>query len=120
MNNVILIIQIIIALGIINVWLIRFGKATSWRGGAATNMREEFQAYGLPGWSLAVVGFLKLACAACLIAGIWIPELTRPAAIALAALMLGAIAMHVRIKDPVAKSIPAITMLILCTLVAVA
>ena len=37
----------------------RTTAATS-RGGAATNMKEEFQVYGLPEWSVQVVGFLKL------------------------------------------------------------
>jgi uncharacterized membrane protein YphA (DoxX/SURF4 family) len=120
MENLTLITQIVIALGIANVWLVRFGKPTAWRGGSANNMREEFQAYGLPAWSVRVIGFLKLTCAALLVAGIWVPGLARPAAIGLAALMLGAIAMHVRIKDPLSKSIPATTMLALCAIVIIA
>lgn len=116
----ILIIQVVIALGILNVWLLRFGKSTEWRGGAAMTMNEEFAVYGLPGWSVQVVGFLKLLCAACLIVGIWFPALTQPAAIALAILMLGAVTMHVKVKDPVKKSLPALTMLVLCLIVAFA
>jgi hypothetical protein len=37
--------QVIIALGIFNVWIVRYGKETSWRGGDAINMQEEFSAY---------------------------------------------------------------------------
>ena len=102
--------QIIIALGILNVWVLRFGKPTEWRGGSATNMKEEFQTYGLPGWTLQAVGLLKLTCAACLVIGIWIPGL--------AILMLGAVAMHVKVKDPLKKSLPALTMLVLSVMVA--
>ena len=116
--DVVVIIQIVIALGILNVWVFRFGNSTQWRGGEASNMKEEFQVYGLPGWFLQVVGFLKVLCAVCLIAGIWFPALTKPAAIVLAVLMLGAIAMHVKVKDPAKKSLPALTMLILCLVVA--
>ncbi len=46
--------QLIIALGILNVWLLRFNKATSYRGGAAKNMTEEFATYGLPVWFMWV------------------------------------------------------------------
>jgi uncharacterized membrane protein YphA (DoxX/SURF4 family) len=114
----VIVIQIIIALGIFNVWVLRFGKPTEWRGGSAANMKEEFQTYGLPGWMVQVVGFLKLAFAACLIVGIWFPVLTRPAAIGLALLMLGAVAMHIKVKDPLKKSLPALTMLVLSVIVA--
>jgi hypothetical protein len=116
--DVVAIIQIVIALGILNVWIFRFGKSTQWRGGEARNMKEEFEVYGLPGWSVQVIGFLKVLCAVGLIAGIWYPAVTQPAAIVLAILMLGAVAMHVKVKDPAKKSLPALTMLILCLVVA--
>jgi len=116
--DVVAIIQIVIALGILNVWIFRFGKSTQWRGGEARNMKEEFEVYGLPGWSVQVIGFLKVLCAVGLIAGIWYPAVTQPAAIVLAVLMLGAVAMHVKVKDPAKKSLPALTMLILCLVVA--
>ena len=48
MGTVVVVIQVIIALGIYNVWLLRFGKATEWRGGTATNMKEEFEALQIP------------------------------------------------------------------------
>ena len=118
MENLAIVIQVVIALGIFNVWIVRFGKPTEWRGGAAGNMKEEFQTYGLPGWMVQVVGIFKLTFAACLIAGIWFPVLTRPAAIGLAVLMLGAVAMHVKVKDPMKKSLPALTMLVLSVIVA--
>ena len=120
METVVIVLQVVIALGICNVWLLRAGKSTSWRGGEAKNMREEFAAYGLPGWALPVIGFLKLSCAAALIAGIWLPALTQPAAIGLAVLMLGAVAMHFKVKDPIQKSLPAFTLLVLSAIVAFA
>ena len=113
-------LQLVAALGIYNVWLLRFGKSTAFRGGAAGNMKEEFEAYGLPAWSVQAIGFLKLLFATCLIIGIWYPPLTRPAAIGLAILMLGAIAMHIKISDPPKKSLPAAVMLLLSVCIAVA
>ena len=118
METAVTIVQVIVALGIFNVWLVRSGKATPWRGGSATNMKEEFAAYGLPDWSVQVIGFLKLACAVGLIAGIWFPVVTRPAAILLGMLMMGAISMHVKVNDPLKKSMPAFIMLVLCVVIA--
>lgn len=48
--------QLIVGLGLLNVWLIRFNKATAYRGGAAQSMKQEFAAYGLPEWFCYVVG----------------------------------------------------------------
>jgi hypothetical protein len=118
MESIVFATQIVIALGIFNVWLVRPGKATEWRGGTAQNLKEEFAAYGLPDWSMGLIGFLKLLCAALLIVGIWVPVVTQPAAIALAVLMLGAVAMHVKVKDPAQRSLPALIMLLLCLVVA--
>ena len=119
MNTLISIIQVIIALGIYNVWILRFNKTTNWRGGDATNMKEEFEAYGLPVWFMFVVGFLKLLFATLLIIGLWLPVLTRFAAIGMAVLMLGAITMHFKVKDPLKKAIPALSLFILSVLLAI-
>ena len=119
MKTVVLVSQVIAALGIFNVWVVRPGKATSWRGGDARSLKEEFQVYGLPGWSVGVIGFLKLLCATLLVAGIWFPPLTRPASVVLGALMLGAAAMHLKVKDPLSRSLPALVMLALCVVIAV-
>ncbi len=105
--------QIVIAVSIFNVWIIRFGKPTSWRGGTAKSMKEEFEAYGLPLWFMKLIGFLKLTLASLLIAGIFAPVLIKPAAIGMAVLMLGAIAMHIKVKDSLIKSFPAFSFLVL-------
>lgn len=118
-DTVVLVSQVVVALGIANVWILRFGRATRWRGGDARNLRQEFRAYGLPSWSVGVVGSLKLLCAALLIAGIWVPVLVVPSAVALGVLMLGAVAMHFKVRDPLRKSLPALTMLALCIVIAV-
>jgi hypothetical protein len=106
-------IQLIIALSIYNVWLLRFSKPTSWRGGAAKSMKEEFEVYGLPDWFMKLIGGLKLILATLLIAGIWLPALVTPAALGMAILMLGAIVMHFKVKDAPIKSLPAFTFLVL-------
>jgi uncharacterized membrane protein YphA (DoxX/SURF4 family) len=118
MRTAIVVGQIVAALGIVNVWVVRFGRATAFRGGDAKSLSEEFRVYGLPPWSVGVIGSLKLLCAALLVVGIWLPALTRPAAVVLGALMAGAILMHLKVKDPVRKSLPALGMLALCLLIA--
>lgn len=110
--------QIFVALGIFNVWLIRFGRSSKWRGGAAENMRSEFKVYGLPNWFMLLVGMTKVFLACCLVVGFWFPGITRPAAMALAALMLGAVAMHIKVGDPIMKSLPAIIMFAMSLFVA--
>jgi hypothetical protein len=107
--------QIIVGCGLLNVWLLRFNKSTAYRGGTAANMLEEFAAYGLPAWSCYLVGFLKVTSAFALLAGL-IPALSvlvLPAAVIVALLMTGAVAMHVKVGDPFKKSLPALSVLIL-------
>lgn len=113
-----IIAQILIALGIFNVWVLRFNIPTEWRGGSAKNMKEEFATYGLSPTMMWLVGFFKLLFATLLIAGIWYPVLTRPAALGLAILMAGAMAMHFKVNDPIKKVIPSSIMLLLCLFVA--
>jgi uncharacterized membrane protein YphA (DoxX/SURF4 family) len=111
MEFVRLALQLVVALGLINVWLLRSGKATRYRGGEAKSIREEFAAYGLPSSVMWLVGTLKVAVAAALLVGIFLPALVVPAAALLVVLMTGAFLMHLKVKDPFAKSIPSLLML---------
>ena len=114
MGTVMVILQIVAALGLLNVWLLRFNRRTGYRGGDAGSMVEEFAAYGLPAWFAYVIGALKVGSALALIAGIWRPAVVLPAAALISILMLGALAMHARIRDPLKKFLPALGMLVLC------
>ena len=109
--------QIVVGCGLLNVWLLRFNKATAYRGGTAANMREEFAAYGLPAWSCYLVGFLKIASALALLGGLLYPALVLPATVVVAVLMAGALAMHLKVGDPLKKSLPALSVLILCAII---
>ena len=113
----IMILQLIISIGLINVWLLRFNKTTEYRGGNAKNMNEEFIAYGLPEWSMYLVGFLKVAIAIMLIISIWIEKLLFYNLIVLAALMIAAVFMHLKVKDPIKKSYPALSILFMIALI---
>jgi hypothetical protein len=107
-------LQIIVGLGLLNVWLVRGRSSTSYRGGAAQTLQEEFAAYGLPGFAFYLVGALKIGAAIVLIAGVWMALPVRAAAGLVAALMIGAVAMHLKVGDPLIKSLPAALMLALC------
>lgn len=54
------------------------------------------------------------------ILNVWLPALTRPAAIGMAVLMLGAMSMHLKVRHPFKKSLPAFTLLVLSVIVALA
>ncbi len=114
MDAYLMVLQILIGFVILNVWLFRSSKPTNWRGGSAKTLREEFEVYGLPHWFMNVVGTVKVALAIMLAITIWYPYLAVPAAIGIAILMGGAVAMHIKIKDPLLKSAPAFTMMTLC------
>ncbi len=118
MNYLIIIFQVIVSISILNVWLIQSKKPTRWRGGNATTIVEEFEEYGLSTTLCYIVGFLKITLAILLIAAIWYPVLKQPAALGLAALLLGSIVMHIKIKDPLLKSFPAALFLVMCLVIA--
>ena len=108
------VLQLIIGIGLLNVWLVRRQASTSYRGGSAQSLREEFAAYGLPVAMFYVVGALKIVSGIVLIAGVWFPLPVALAAAVVAVLMVGALAMHMKVKDPVVKTVPAVVMLVLC------
>ncbi|NQW04822.1 MAG: DoxX family protein [Acidobacteria bacterium] len=111
MNTVVMGLQVVVALGLLNVWLLRFNQGTKYRGGSARTMLEEFAAYGLPAGFAYVIGVLKVGSALALLAGLWLPALVFPAAALVCVLMVGALAMHAKIRDPLSKSVPALAML---------
>ncbi len=114
METIRIILQVIVALGILNVWLVRASMRTTFRGGDAGTLREEFASYGLPFWFMCVIGVLKVALALTLLVAIWIPRLAAPAALGLGLLMLGALIMHLKVQDPIRKSVPALAVLAMC------
>ena len=63
-----------------------------------------------------LIGGTKLTLAILLIIGVWVEALTRPAAILLGLLMVGAIGMHLRVGDHLKKAAPAMSVLSLSIL----
>lgn len=117
MEYVIIGLKLMVGLSILNVWLLQPNKATKWRGGEATTIKEEFAIYGLPTFSVYLIGFFKVALALLMIISIYYVELTDISALGLAFFLSGSILMHLKIKDPLFKSLPAAIFLTICLLI---
>jgi len=117
MSGFVLASQITIALGLLGVWVLRTGGGTRWRGEGAVRLREEFLSYGLPPWFAHVIASLELVLAVLLLTGLRWPVLAGPAALVVALVMLGALGMHFKVRDPVYKSVPAFVLLVLAVVV---
>jgi hypothetical protein len=118
MDYLLISLKLIVALGILNVWLLRRDKSTAYRGKEAKTLREEFAVYGLPFPIFCLIGVLKVGLALALLASLWIPSLAQPAALAMGALMLGAFVMHLKVKDPFSKALPSLAVLGMCAAIA--
>ncbi|MEC9119867.1 MAG: DoxX family protein [Candidatus Thermoplasmatota archaeon] len=117
-DELVTVLQITIAVVIIAVWVFRPRLETSFRAGNAKNIVEEFAVYGLPKWSVYVIGITKLGLATLLILGIWYSSLVQYAALAMGLLMAGAVVCHLKTKgDPLSRATPASLMLIMCVVV---
>ena len=108
-----IVLKIIVCISILNVWLIQPKKATRWRGGEAKSILEEFEVYGLSKSLCYVIGFLKVSFALLLVVSIKFEVLTLIGSLGLAALLLGSIIMHIKIKDELYKSFPAFLFIVM-------
>ena len=110
-----ILLQAAVALGLLNVWLLRPRSATPYRGKDARTLRGEFEAYGLPAAAFWIVGGLKVTAGVILLLGIFapLPGLVSVAAGTVVVLMVGALAMHLKVGDPMIRSLPALIMLVL-------
>ena len=110
-------LSVFVGLTVINVWLFRSNKSTSYRGGDATNLMEEFAVYGLEDYFL-LIGIIKVSLAIILILSLYFTKLRFFASFGIAIMMLVAIFMHISVGDELLKSLPATTMLISSLIIA--
>lgn len=118
LDYVLIILKVIVALSILNVWLIQPKKPTRWRGGNAQTIFEEFEVYGLSKTACYVIGFLKVSLALLLLVSIKFENLTAYASSGLALLLFGSVIMHFKIKDPLYKSFPAALFILMLIIIA--
>ena len=107
----------IVGLTVINVWLFRSGKSTSYRGGNASNLMEEFEVYGLGDFFLTI-GIIKVSLAVLLLLSIYFNKLKLISSLGIAIMMIVAIYMHFSVGDELIKSMPASVMLVSCLIIA--
>jgi len=111
------ILSVVVGLTVINVWLFRSGKSTSYRGGNASSLIEEFEVYGLSDYFLTI-GIIKVGLAILLILSLYFQKLRLISASGIGLMMLVAIFMHFSVGDELIKSMPASVMLISCIIIA--
>ena len=111
------ILSVIVGLTVINVWLFRSGKSTSYRGGDANSLMEEFVVYGLGDYFLTI-GIIKVGLAILLILSLYFQKLRLISASGIGIMMLVAIYMHFSVGDELIKSMPASVMLLSCLIIA--
>ena len=111
------ILSVVVGLTVINVWLFRSSKSTSYRGGNASSLIEEFEVYGLSDYFLTI-GIIKVGLAILLILSLYFQKLRLISASGIGLMMLVAIYMHFSVGDELIKSMPASVMLISCIIIA--
>ena len=108
MQDLTIVLQALVAASIFFVWVVRYD-----------NIIQEFKQYGLPDWLRDLVGILKLTFALLLLLGIQRASLATIGSLGIAGLMGCAFAVHLRVKNPAFKMLPALTLLVLSLIIAV-
>jgi uncharacterized membrane protein YphA (DoxX/SURF4 family) len=106
-HSVTIFLQALVAASIFFVWVVRYD-----------NIIQEFKQYGLPDWSRDLVGILKISFSVLLLIGIERKLFAVVGGAGIAILMGCAFVMHLRVKNPLFKVLPCLTLLILSTVIA--
>ncbi|PRX47476.1 DoxX-like protein [Prauserella shujinwangii] len=100
-----------IVIGVLSLLLtVAFLGAAGLRIAGARQIRATDARLGVPPRLDPVIGALELAAVAGLIAGFWFRPLALAASVGLVLLMIGAVAYHLRARDPAALTAPAATL----------
>ena len=100
-------LQALVAASVFFVWVVRYA-----------NIVQEFKQYGLPDWLRDLVGILKMTFSLMLLIGIERGTFAVAGGIGIAILMGAAFFTHLRVKNPVFKMLPSLTLLLFSTLIA--
>ena len=100
-------LQALVAASVFFVWVVRYA-----------NIVQEFKQYGLPDWLRDLVGILKMTFALMLLIGIERSPFAVAGGIGIAALMGAAFVTHLRVKNPVFKMLPSLTLLVISLVIA--
>jgi len=100
-------LQALVAASVFFVWVVRYA-----------NIIEEFKQYGLPDWLRDLVGILKMTFALMMLIGIERRPFAVAGGIGIAVLMGAAFVTHLRVKNPVFKMLPSLTLLVFSVVIA--
>jgi uncharacterized membrane protein YphA (DoxX/SURF4 family) len=100
-------LQALVAASIFFVWVVRYA-----------NIIQEFKQYGLPDWLRDLVGILKMTFALMMLIGIERRTFAVAGGIGIAILMGAAFVTHLRVKNPVFKMLPSLTLLVFSVVIA--
>ncbi len=104
LNSLFYICKVLLSVSLFYVWVVRY-----------ENIKKEFIQYKLPNWLRDLVGILKLSFSLMILSSdrnlVWMGSM------GIIILMIGALATHVRVKNPLSKMIPAISLSFLCGLI---
>ncbi|MCU0453557.1 MAG: DoxX family protein [Bacteroidetes bacterium] len=107
MHDLTIALQALVAASILFVWVVRYA-----------NIVEEFRHYQLPEWLRDLVGILKSSFALMLLIGIERPTLAVVGGVGIAILMGAAVITHLRVKNPVFKMLPSLTLMAMSAAIA--
>lgn len=107
MQSVTISLQALVAASIFFVWVVRYA-----------NIIQEFKQYGLPDWLRDLVGILKLTFALLLLIGIERRPFAMGGGLGIAVLMACAFFMHLKVKNPLFKMLPCLTLLLISLAIA--
>jgi hypothetical protein len=105
MSLLLAVAQIVVAVSVLFVWVIRL-----------PNVEREFREYQLSDVVRNAVGAAKISAAALLLAGLWYPGLVRPAASVMAGFMLCAQYFHFRARHRAVQYLASFVLLVLSLL----
>jgi hypothetical protein len=107
MENLVVLVQITVALSVAYVWVFRFH-----------NVVKEFNQFGLSDLTRSSIGAAKISLATLLVVGIWYSSLVLIPSVLMGLLMIGAQYFHFKIKNSFIKHLPSLALLILCAFLA--
>lgn len=100
-------LQALVAASVFFVWVVRYA-----------NIIQEFKQYGLPDWLRDLVGILKMTFSLMMLIGIERKPFAVAGGIGIAVLMGAAFVTHLRVKNPVFKMLPSVTLLVFSVVIA--
>ena len=107
MENLVNLLQIIVAASVVYVWTFRFH-----------NVVKEFEQFGLSDLTRNIVGATKISLATLLVVGIWYYSLVLIPSILMGLFMIGAQYFHFKISNPYIKHLPSLILLVLSAFIA--